>query len=116
MARQRRGQVSNWRKPARQSLFLLGDQFNRRPGSEWGMKLLANKKTLRERHPEVVTTDTGKKRYNDGHIHKLATWMTLRQFLKFLHRKWWKLEKNKPDDSDKVTKEDSADDNGQRAA
>jgi transposase len=92
MARQRRGQVSNWNRSSRQSLFLLGDQFNRRPESEWGKKLLANKQALRERHPEVVTNDQGKKRYNDGHIHKLAVWMTLRQFLKFLHREWWKLE------------------------
>lgn len=91
MARRRRGQLSNWNPSLRQSLFLLADQFNRRPDSFWGQKLLANKKTYREIHPEMIIED-GKKRYNDGHIHKMALWKTLRQFLRWLHRKWWKLE------------------------
>jgi hypothetical protein len=108
MARQRRGQVSNWNRDVRQSLFLLGDQFNRRPTSFWGNKLLENKKTLRERHPEVVTNENGKKRYTDGHIHKLATWMTLRQFLKFLHREWWALEKENVPVSGTGPEEDAA--------
>lgn len=88
--RQRRGAVANWHGDARQALYLLGEQFNRRPDSEWGRRLRKNKELLRKKHPEVVEVD-GKKRYTDGHIHKMALWRTLSQFVEWLYREWSRL-------------------------
>lgn len=45
-ARSRKGKTSNWSPDARQALYLLGEQFNRRPESEWGKKLLHYKQKL----------------------------------------------------------------------
>lgn len=92
MARRRVGQLSNWKPQAKQALYSLGDQFNRRPETPWGKKLLENKASLRITHPEVVLSEKGKKRYTDGHIHKMAIWKTLRQFLRFLCAEWNELE------------------------
>jgi hypothetical protein len=90
--RRRNGEVANWQPDARQALYLLGDQFNRRPNSEWGKRLRGYKVALRQKHPEVVSAE-GKKRYGDGHIHKMALWRTLTKFVEWLHREWWKLER-----------------------
>lgn len=92
MARRRSGQLSNWNPKIRQSLYLLGDQFNRRPNSYWGQKLRENKRLYREKYPEPIKNEQGKNRYNDGHIHKMATWKTLRQFTRWLYREWTRLE------------------------
>lgn len=89
--RRRGGHVANWSAFARQSLYLLADQFNRRPKSIWGQKLLQNKKRLRERHPESVEVN-GKKRYTDGHIHRMGLWRTITRFVEWLFREWTKLE------------------------
>jgi|SRR3989344_582317 len=91
-ARRRTGQLSNWNPAARQALYLLGDQFNRRPASKWGKKLLENKAKLRQVHPEPIEVD-GKKRYTDGHIHKMAIWRTLTKFVEALFREWTRIEK-----------------------
>jgi len=90
--RRRNGEVANWHNDARQALYLIGDQFNRRPNSEWGIELRAAKVRLRQIHPEVVTNDKGKKLYTDGHIHKMATWRTLTRFVEHLYKVWWELE------------------------
>lgn len=60
--RRRAGEVANWAGDARQALYLLSDQWNRRPGSEWGQKLLASKAGYRTKHPHpvLVEKDTGK--------------------------------------------------------
>lgn len=92
MARRRVGQLSNWQPKAKQALYLLADQFNRRPVSYWGQKLIENKKIYREKHPEMVKNEAGKQRFNDGHIHKMALWKTLRQFTRWLYREWTRLE------------------------
>ena len=92
-ARKRRGQVCNWNPQVRQALYLLGDQFNRRPDSFWGKKLRENKVKLRETHPKIVM-EAGKKRYTNGHIHKMATWKTLNQFVVWLFDNWLKLEQS----------------------
>ena len=92
MARRRSGQLSNWQPKARQALYLLADQFNRRPDSYWGQKLRANKAAYRLKYPEAVKNEAGKLRYNDGHIHKMALWKTLRQFTRWLYREWTRLE------------------------
>jgi hypothetical protein len=88
-ARRRLGVLCNWNNDARQALYLVGDQFNRRPRSYWGQKLLENKRRYREKHPVPVefSKGEGKKsvmRYTDGHIHKMAIWRTLSQFVCWL--------------------------------
>lgn len=99
--RRRVGKVANWHGDARQALFLLGEQFNRRPDSTWGTYLREMKKNLRRVHPvpvEVEVPDKEKggtkmvKRYSDGHIHKMALWRTLSRFVEKLHADWWELE------------------------
>ncbi|GMU74376.1 MAG: hypothetical protein AMXMBFR44_5730 [Candidatus Campbellbacteria bacterium] len=90
-ARRRSGQVANWHPDCRQALYLLGDQFNRRPESEWGKKLREYKAKLRSAHPEVLVVD-GKKRYTDGHIHKMAIWRTVTKFAEYVYMTWRNLE------------------------
>ncbi|HUD20793.1 MAG TPA: hypothetical protein VMQ44_01850, partial [Candidatus Saccharimonadales bacterium] len=60
--RKRRGFRCNWSPTGRQAMYLVGDQFNRRPGTQWGDKLRANKANYRVIHPEPIVED-GKKRY-----------------------------------------------------
>ena len=91
--RRRHGVVANWHSEARQALYLLGDQFNRNPDSPWGQKLREYKRKLREAHPEPVVMD-GKKRYSDGHIHKMAVWRTLTKFVEHLWHEWRRIANN----------------------
>lgn len=96
--RKRAGMVANWNTRAREALYQLADQFNRRPGSEWGNKLLTNKDGFRQRHPDVVIVTSGdngqgKKRYTKGHIHKMGQWRSLSQFVSWLYPRWLQLEK-----------------------
>lgn len=144
--RQRRGMRTSWNRVGRQTLYTLADQFNRRPESEWGKRLLANKEYYRARHPHTlliekydvlvdiytdgevtgwttvekeraypliegffekkaskylvmdpetaeVTEVRGKLRYYPGHIHKMAIWKTLREFVLWLHGAWTEFEK-----------------------
>lgn len=142
--RARRGERTNWNRTARQTLYQLADQFNRRPESEWGQKLLANKAFYRKQHPDTLiiekngTQETGRQfvllddevkcdceyfiaqglsvcrkkggkysivvgavgeeirgtqRFYDGHIHRMAIWKTLREFVHFLYGAWTELEK-----------------------
>ncbi|MBI2552615.1 transposase [Candidatus Uhrbacteria bacterium] len=58
-ARRRGGQVANWSGDARQALYLLGEQWNRRPDSEWGQKLLAYKRMFRVAHPVEACNKCG---------------------------------------------------------
>lgn len=89
--RRRRDQTNNWNPALRQSLYLLADQFNRRPDSIWGQAFREYKVKLRESHPEVIMKNK-KKRYTDGHIHKMAVWRTLTKFVEWLWSEWTKLE------------------------
>lgn len=129
--RRRNNELANWRPDCRQAMYLLGDQFNRRPDSVWGKKLREYKAKFRETHPYPVVVVKGKgevpdrlyelvpdlyehdkktgvytiqtddgevkvkgvKRYGNGHIHRMATWRTLTKFVEWLHREWWKLER-----------------------
>jgi len=107
--RRRSGELANWHNAGRQALFLLADQFNRRPKTHWGMVLLAEKADQRERHPHTIcktcTEQTGqvvkwedcqkkghKRAYNDGHILRTAQWQTVTKFLRWLWGAWTKLE------------------------
>lgn len=92
MARRRSGENANWNPILRQAFWLLTEQFNRRPGTEWGDKLRANKVALRVTHPEPIMVD-GKKRYSDGHILKMARWRTATQFARWFYHEWVKLER-----------------------
>lgn len=89
--RRRRGVTCNWSTDTRLALYLLGDQFVKQPDSFWGKKLIANKAALRTRHPDVIT-ENGKKRYTNGHIHKMAIWRTISQFVSQLCEEWVELE------------------------
>jgi DNA-directed RNA polymerase subunit RPC12/RpoP len=92
-ARRRAGVVANWHPDVRQSLYQLGDQFNRRPKSEWGQRLRKEKARYREQYPEKITQN-GKSRYSDGHIHRMATWRTLTKFVEELYDQWTHIERN----------------------
>ncbi len=101
--RRRRGQLANWHGDARQALYLLAEQFNRRPNSEWGIYLRQMKTNLRVAHPKPVLVDSGNgkkvKRYTDGHIHKMALWRTVTRFVEWLHGAWTDLESaERPED------------------
>jgi hypothetical protein len=86
--RRRSGEVANWHPDCRQALYLLGEQFNRQGDrTHWGCKLREYKEKLRAKHPEVIEVD-GKKRYTNGHIHKMATWRTLTKFVEWLADEW----------------------------
>ncbi|MDB5224463.1 MAG: hypothetical protein JWO43_85 [Candidatus Adlerbacteria bacterium] len=92
-ARRRSGAISNWHPDLRQALYLFGDQMNRRPDSVWGQKLLAYKAKFRAKHPEPIVGENGKKKYTDGHIHKMALWRTMTKFAEWLFTQWKRLEK-----------------------
>lgn len=100
--RRRNSEVANWSGEARQALYLLGEQFNRRPDSEWGKYLRTCKARLREKHPEKILVD-GKSRYSDGHIHKMGTWRCMSRFVEWLFTAWWQLEKSGKQTETKVT-------------
>lgn len=59
-SRRRKGERANWNEEwGRKAFYLLGDQFNRRPGSVWGKKLLEYKKRFREKHPVIECVACG---------------------------------------------------------
>ncbi len=104
--RRREGELASWSPELRQTFYLLGDQFNRRPGSVWGQKLLEYKAKFRAKYPEAVQVpklEKGKpvlnpdgsdklvRRYGDGHIHRMATWRTITRFAEWLYREWSRL-------------------------
>lgn len=111
--RRREGEIANWSGIiVRQSLVLLADQFNRRPNSVWGKKLLQYKDALRQKHPDAVevevkvkkgeriVTET-RKRYTNGHIHKMAQWRTLTRFVEWLYKEWMKIEERRQQENSK---------------
>ena len=101
--RRRTGQMSNWSPAARQAMYLLAEQWVKRPDSFWGRKLKENKARLRVIHPEILEVE-GKKRYTDGHIHKMACWRTATQFVRKLANDWIKLEGSPAISSEKLQK------------
>ncbi len=108
--RRRAGMHANWHKDGRQALYLLADQFNKRPDSPWGQQLLKNKLHFRAVHPEaieveepvvrfvegrpVVTEKTRlRKIWTDGHVLNSAKWRTITQFVEVLWTDWTELER-----------------------
>lgn len=86
-ARRRNNEVANWSNEIRQAMYLLGEQFNRRPNSVWGIKFREIKGKFRVIHPEAVE-ENGKKKYTLIHIHKMAKWRTLTKFTEWLFKEW----------------------------
>lgn len=86
-ARRRNNEAANWSNEIRQAMYLLGEQFNRRPNSAWGMKFREYKEKMRIAHPETVG-ENGKKKYTPIHIHKMAKWRTLTKFAEKLFKEW----------------------------
>jgi hypothetical protein len=60
--RRRAGELAGWSNEGRQALYLLIDQFNRRPDSVWGKKFLENKLMYQAKypHPHLVFVHEGK--------------------------------------------------------
>ena len=104
MPRHRRGQVSDWNPTSRQAFFLLGDQFNRRPHTLWGKKLLEVKATFRAKYPEPLIGPNGKLRFTAGHIHKRAIWRTVTKFAEDLYRTWRRIEREAQGQADEPLK------------
>lgn len=126
--RKHRGEQCNWNPHAKQAFFLLSDQFNRRPGTFWGARLLVNKTEYKTKHPYpvLVAEDgkeyplidgsfkkksdqyvikvagesesqpeikvSGKQKWFNGHLHKMALWKTIQEFAEWLWWKWRTLE------------------------
>lgn len=88
-ARRRNNEEANWLNEIRQAMYLLGEQFNRRPSSVWGIKFREYKEKIRATHPEAIG-ENGKKKYTPIHIHKMAKWRTLTKFAEWLFREWKK--------------------------
>lgn len=106
--RKRRGQVANWHGDARQALYLLMEQFFKRPKSEWGVRLRNEMAAFRIKHPEVVTVERQEttevdgekvvlkykvKKYNDLHIRKMAMWRMANKFVEWLYGEWLTLDR-----------------------
>lgn len=62
--RRRAGELAGWSNEGRQALYLIVEQFNRRPDSVWGKKLLANKAAYQAKYPfpHLVFTHKGVER------------------------------------------------------
>ncbi len=97
LARRRSGEVANWVPSTRTAIWNFVDiACNRHPDSFWGTRLRVNKVRLREKHPEVeiyIGSDgKKKKRYTDGHIHKMAVWRTATQVARWIYNEWKRLD------------------------
>jgi hypothetical protein len=98
--RRQKGSACRYSPDARQALYLLADQFNKRPDSHWGQRLLAYKEQFRNSHPDELkvpsTNASGKPYtrtfYTKGHIHRMACWRTATKFIEWLYRQWMTLE------------------------
>lgn len=86
-ARRRNNEAANWSNEIRQAMYLLGEQFNRRPNSVWGIKFCEYKEKMRAAHPETIG-ENGKKKYTPIHIHRMAKWRTLTKFAEKLFKEW----------------------------
>lgn len=103
--RRRSGEVANWQADGRQALYLLVDQFNRRPDSEWGKKLREIKANLQKSHPDVMCKECSctwdncqeqkshTRKYTPGHIQKMVLWKTATKFVERLWKDWTRLER-----------------------
>jgi len=94
--RRRNDETANWNDECRKALVILGDQFNKRPGSDWGQMLIRYKGWFRAVHPSVFITDKGKKRYTPAHIHKMGTWRTLTRFVEWTYSAWRDTDNGRP--------------------
>jgi len=89
--RKRVGEIANWHDDARKGLYLLADQFNKRPESEWGIKFRHAKELVKQSHPEPVPGENGVLKWTPIHIHRTAKWRTLGWFVEHVHKEWKRL-------------------------
>ncbi len=111
----------------RQAIYKFAQQMIKRPGSDWGVRLVANKAYYAAKHPietlviklpagstkeyliDGVTCRkagtghelwdgaewhkvVGKRKHFKGHLHKMAIWKTLTEFVEHLYDEWTRLE------------------------
>ena len=90
--RRRHGVVCNWNPMARQAAYLMMDQANKRPDTEWGQRLRDNKVRLRVVHPEPIKVkkadDKVVTRFSNGHIHKMGIWRTATRWAEEIFKEW----------------------------
>lgn len=55
--RHKTGEVGNWSTDLRQAFYQLGEQWNKKPGSFWGAKLLQYKDGFYQKHPNPIACD-----------------------------------------------------------
>lgn len=93
--RQRKGELANWSKTGRQTGYLLTPQMLKLPRALYGRYLIALKRALREKHPEVVVEapKNGKaiRKYTDGHIQSMAGCRLATRFFEWFFREAWRL-------------------------
>ncbi|MFQ5405762.1 MAG: hypothetical protein ACE5DI_01240 [Candidatus Micrarchaeia archaeon] len=100
--RRKKGQKSNWNNRLKTLGFLIGDSFIKQR-SKYREIYDAERKRLRELHPEKIKVD-GKTKYNDGHVHAMARrnmvkkffcnyWIWVRKFYGFPVREPFVVEK-----------------------
>lgn len=127
LPRKTTGKSLGFNPQVRQALFKFGDQMNKRPGSEWGMRLAENKAHYVKKFPfETLVVKpseeyageylidgevcrklgtryeikvmgewhrvAGKRKHFKGHLHKMAIWKTLTEFVEHLYDEWTRLE------------------------
>lgn len=82
--RQKKGHVANWKKIARQGLYLFREQLPRQPDSEWGQlyRDLKHKFKGQDKHAD----------WSDGRIDTKAKWRTVTYFVsRYLYPEWMEL-------------------------
>lgn len=94
-ARRRNDERANWNNDCRSALYLFADQANFREDSVWGKKLREIKARIREKHPEPVVGENGKKRYTPGHTKKMAHWRFATIFARYIYKRWLAVEQGK---------------------
>jgi len=83
-----RGETSHYNHRLKVLCFLIGDQFIKQQTPLYVDIYYAEKKRLRELHPEKIKNDKGKWMYNDGHLHNMALRKMEKIFLQHLWLKW----------------------------
>lgn len=106
--RRRHGLRALYNPTGRQALYLLGEQWNKMPKSEWGARIRMHKAAIAATTPQETEIDyvlcrpivdaEGKESvkefkgkrwvYTKGWIHRKAIWRTLREFVEWMYTEW----------------------------
>jgi hypothetical protein len=82
-----KGKPSSFNQRLKSLVFLIGVQFVRQQTPLYSDIYYAEKKRLREVHPEKIKVD-GKWKYNDGHLHNMAIGKMVKIFLAHVWLVW----------------------------